>query len=97
MSESLFSPGLLEKMANEFVTESERKQLEYLLNEMYYWQNKAEKCGCAQCTKKGDITHKAYWDEYQRVRQTPGMDQEEERLFLFALSRLNDSTGNKKE
>jgi hypothetical protein len=97
MTELSWPPGLTEKLANEHITELEREQLEYLMSEMYYWREKAEKCACAQCTMKGDITHRAYWEEHQRVRQTPGMDQEEERLYFYALSRIEESLERKKE
>jgi len=96
MTELSWPPRLAEKLANEHITELEREQLEYLMSEMYYWREKAEKCGCAQCTKKGDITHRAYWEEYQRARRNPGMDQEEERLFLYALSRVEKALERKK-
>lgn len=97
MSERIiWPPGHTEKLANEFICEEERAHLEYLMSEMYYWREKAEKCGCAQCTKKGDITHRAYWTEYQRVRQAPLMDKEEERLVLYALSKVDESLERKK-
>jgi len=91
MSETLLPAGFIENLANKYVKDLESDQLEYLMNEMYYWRDQAEHCGCAQCTKKGDISHRAYWEEYQRVRQSPDMDHEEERLFLYALSKIISS------
>ena len=85
------------EQSNIHVSALERAFLEYLMNEMYYWRDKAEKCGCHQCTNKGRLSHDAYWEEDHRVKTKPGMDHEGQRLYEYSLGKIDYYLERKKE
>lgn len=81
---------------NRFVLAIEAQVLEQLMNEMYEAQEKAEKCGCPQCVRRGDATRIRFWKEQHRARSGPDMDHEEQRLMDYALGRLEQINEAKK-
>lgn len=96
--EKIFPDGWFHDAANQFVFAMEAQVLEQLMNQMYEAGAQAEKCGCAQCQKRGDATRVRFWTEHHRARSAPEMDHEEEELMNFALMRLEQiQQGRKKK
>jgi hypothetical protein len=97
MKEVLWPDGLTNELSNNHVSTIERAYLEYLMNEMYEWRDKAVKCHCAQCINKGRLSHEAYWREDHRIKRKPGMDHEGQLLMDYALDRIDEEIERKEK
>lgn len=76
--------------AHEIVDRAEKEHIDDLYKDIGYWQHKKDRCGCPQCTRSYQGAVDRFWDEIDRVKEAPGMDQEEWLLYQFALSKLDD-------
>lgn len=50
-----------------YVNHEEAKGINELYADIGYWEQKAEKCGCPQCTKSYQASWDRYWGEIERL------------------------------